>query len=149
LLSYCWLNRPDGSLASKYRGERPGPGLASDSIDPADAIVVLGGGLETRPFAGADLYKNRVAKQILVSPVRPSPAEKLNIVASHVEPAAIRTFSVGSKIAVTFALCFWDHRFDAVVLVLGSRTSRDGGPRRSGHLDSSSAIKRYRMATRL
>jgi hypothetical protein len=65
------------------------------------------------------------------------------------EPAAIRTFSVGSKIVVTFALCLWYHRFDAVVLVLGSRASRDGGPRRSGHLDSSSAIKRYRMATRL
>jgi len=35
------------------------------------------------------------------------------------------------------------------VLVVGSRASRDGGPRRSGHLDISSAIKRYRIATRL
>jgi hypothetical protein len=31
--------------------------IVSDSIGPADAIAVLGGGLETRPFAAADLYK--------------------------------------------------------------------------------------------
>jgi hypothetical protein len=67
------------------------------------------------------------------SPSRPPPAR----------------FSVGSKIVVTFALCLWDHRFDAVVLVLGSKASRDGGPGRSVRLDSSSAMKRYRMATRL
>jgi uncharacterized SAM-binding protein YcdF (DUF218 family) len=59
--------------------------IVSDSIMPADAIVVLGGGLETRPFAAADLYKKGMARQILISAVRPSPAEKLEIVPSHVE----------------------------------------------------------------
>ena len=59
--------------------------VVSDSIVPADAVVVLGGGLETRPFAAADLYKKGLAKQILISAVRPSPAEKLEIVPSHVE----------------------------------------------------------------
>jgi uncharacterized SAM-binding protein YcdF (DUF218 family) len=59
--------------------------IISDSIVPADAIVVLGGGLETRPFAAADLYKKEMARQILISAVRPSPAERLEIVPSHVE----------------------------------------------------------------
>jgi hypothetical protein len=36
--------------------ELRGAWVVSDSIAPADAIVVLGGGLETRPFAAADLY---------------------------------------------------------------------------------------------
>jgi uncharacterized SAM-binding protein YcdF (DUF218 family) len=59
--------------------------IVSDSIVPADAVAVLGGGLETRPFAAADLYKRGMARQILISAVRPSPAEKLEIVPSHVE----------------------------------------------------------------
>jgi uncharacterized SAM-binding protein YcdF (DUF218 family) len=40
--------------------------LVSDSLDQADAIVVLGGGLDVRPAAAADLYKRRLAPQILV-----------------------------------------------------------------------------------
>ena len=59
--------------------------IVSDSLVPADAVAVLGGGLETRPFAAADLYKKGMARQILISAVRPSPAEKLEIVPSHVE----------------------------------------------------------------
>jgi uncharacterized SAM-binding protein YcdF (DUF218 family) len=59
--------------------------VVSDTIAPADAIVVLGGGLETRPFTAADLYNKGIAKQILISAVRPSPAEKLEIVPSHVD----------------------------------------------------------------
>jgi uncharacterized SAM-binding protein YcdF (DUF218 family) len=59
--------------------------VVSDSIVPADAIAVLGGGLETRPFAAAELYKKGMAPRILVSDVKPSPAEKLGIVSSHVE----------------------------------------------------------------
>jgi uncharacterized SAM-binding protein YcdF (DUF218 family) len=59
--------------------------IVSDSIVPADAIAVLGGGLETRPFAAADLYKKGMARQILISAIRPSPAEKLEIVPSHVD----------------------------------------------------------------
>jgi uncharacterized SAM-binding protein YcdF (DUF218 family) len=81
--------------------------IISDSIAPADAIAVLGGGLATRPFAAAELYKKGMARQILVSNVGPSPAEKLGIVSSHVEqnravllklgvPAeAIKVFGVG------------------------------------------------------
>jgi hypothetical protein len=59
-----------------------------DVIQPADAIVVLGGGLETRPFAAAALYKNGFAPKILVSDVKRSRAEKLGVVASHVREAS-------------------------------------------------------------
>jgi uncharacterized SAM-binding protein YcdF (DUF218 family) len=59
--------------------------IVSDSIVPADAVAVLGGGLETRPFAAADLYKRGMVRQILISAVKPGPAEKLEIVPSHVE----------------------------------------------------------------
>jgi hypothetical protein len=41
--------------------------------------------LETRPFAAAALYKNGFAPKILVSDVKPSRAEKLGVVASHVD----------------------------------------------------------------
>jgi uncharacterized SAM-binding protein YcdF (DUF218 family) len=57
----------------------------SDPITPADAVAVLGGGLETRPFAAADLYKQGVAKRILLAGVRLSPAEKLGVLPSHEE----------------------------------------------------------------
>jgi hypothetical protein len=59
--------------------------VISDSIAQADAVVVLGGGLETRPFVAGDLYKKGVAKQILVSDVRPGRAVKLRIFSSHTE----------------------------------------------------------------
>jgi uncharacterized SAM-binding protein YcdF (DUF218 family) len=59
--------------------------IVSDSIAPADAIAVLGGGLQTRPFAAAELYKKGMAPLILVSDAKPSPAEQIGILSSHVE----------------------------------------------------------------
>ena len=47
--------------------------IVSDSLVPADAVAVLGGGLETRPFAAADLYKKGMVRQILISAVKPGP----------------------------------------------------------------------------
>jgi uncharacterized SAM-binding protein YcdF (DUF218 family) len=41
--------------------------VVSDNLDPADAIVVLGGGLDLRPFAAAELYKGGLSRQVLVS----------------------------------------------------------------------------------
>jgi hypothetical protein len=41
--------------------------VASDPIEPADAIVVLGGALDIRPAAAADLYRQRTAPLVLVS----------------------------------------------------------------------------------
>jgi uncharacterized SAM-binding protein YcdF (DUF218 family) len=41
--------------------------IVSDSITRADAIVVLGGGLETRPYAAAELWRRGFADKILIS----------------------------------------------------------------------------------
>jgi uncharacterized SAM-binding protein YcdF (DUF218 family) len=40
--------------------------IAEDPPEPADAIVVLGGGLQSRPFAAADLYHRGQAPLVLV-----------------------------------------------------------------------------------
>lgn len=40
--------------------------VASDELGPADLIVVLGGGLDVRPTAAADLYKKGFANTIAV-----------------------------------------------------------------------------------
>jgi uncharacterized SAM-binding protein YcdF (DUF218 family) len=41
--------------------------IVSDPVSRANAIVVLGGGLETRPFAAAELWRRGLADKILVS----------------------------------------------------------------------------------
>ena len=46
--------------------------IVSDPITPADAVVVLGGGLEVRPFVAADLYKKGLVKKVLLSEVEDS-----------------------------------------------------------------------------
>jgi hypothetical protein len=52
--------------------------VVSDSIAPADAIAVLAANVKTRPIAAADLYEKGMAKQILISNVRPSSGEQAN-----------------------------------------------------------------------
>ena len=59
--------------------------VVSDDIHPADAIVVLGGGVNTRPFTAAEDYLNGLAHRILVTDARPSKVETLGILPSHVE----------------------------------------------------------------
>jgi uncharacterized SAM-binding protein YcdF (DUF218 family) len=41
--------------------------VVSDPLEPADAIVILGGRVDTRPYAAARLYGTGLASQILVS----------------------------------------------------------------------------------
>ncbi|MGA3311186.1 MAG: YdcF family protein [Xanthobacteraceae bacterium] len=57
----------------------------SDLFEPADAIAVLGGGVDLRPFLAADLYKKGLANKILVANVKLSPIEKLGIVPPHTD----------------------------------------------------------------
>jgi len=57
----------------------------SDPLEPADAIVVLGGGLDVRPFAAADLYKQGLAPKIVVSNSRLTPVERLQLLPPHAE----------------------------------------------------------------
>jgi uncharacterized SAM-binding protein YcdF (DUF218 family) len=83
--------------------------VVSDPLDPADAIVVLGGGLVLRPSAAADLFKRGFARQILVSNVAMSEAERLDLLPRHgdlnrevllkmgVPPEAIGMFGHGGR----------------------------------------------------
>jgi hypothetical protein len=58
--------------------------VVSDELTHADAIAVLGGDIDVRPFAAADLYKRGFASTILVANVQMSRAEELGI-PSHTE----------------------------------------------------------------
>lgn len=57
----------------------------SDSLRHADAVVVLGGDLDVRPFAAAALYKRGFADKVLVSNVSMGRAERLGLIPSHTE----------------------------------------------------------------
>ncbi len=58
--------------------------IVSDAPARADAAAVLGGGLEYRPFAAAELYRRGLVPKILVSNIGASPAERLGVLRSHV-----------------------------------------------------------------
>lgn len=59
--------------------------MVNNPVMKADAIVVLGGGLENRPFAAAKLYHAGVAPRILFMDVRHSPVEEIGITPSEGE----------------------------------------------------------------
>jgi uncharacterized SAM-binding protein YcdF (DUF218 family) len=80
-----WLSIGCALLAAGYVWRVPLlTGLArawvvNDPATNADAIVVLGGGLENRPFAAAKMFHDGVAPLILYMDVRLSPAEELGL----------------------------------------------------------------------
>jgi uncharacterized SAM-binding protein YcdF (DUF218 family) len=86
--------------------------IVSDPVGPADAVVILGGGLAVRPFAAADYYKKGLTRKILVSNVRLKKEETLGGLPSHnamnhnvllklgVPETAIETF--GSELSNTY-----------------------------------------------
>jgi uncharacterized SAM-binding protein YcdF (DUF218 family) len=57
--------------------------VVEDVMEPADAIVVLGGGIDTRPFAAADMFRRGLAPQVLIANVRLGAAERLELAAPH------------------------------------------------------------------
>jgi uncharacterized SAM-binding protein YcdF (DUF218 family) len=57
----------------------------SDDLKHADAVVVLGGDLDVRPFAAAALYKRGFADKVLLSKVAMGRAESLGLIPSHTE----------------------------------------------------------------
>jgi hypothetical protein len=59
--------------------------IVSDPVAPSDAAVVLGGGLDVRPFAAAELYRKGLVKRVLVSQVDEERVVSLGIVQSHTE----------------------------------------------------------------
>ena len=61
--------------------------IVNDPPAHADAIVVLGGGLDCRPFAAARLYRSGAAPAVLVTQPRLSPTEELGLRAPEQEIA--------------------------------------------------------------
>jgi|HubBroStandDraft_6_1064221.scaffolds.fasta_scaffold353445_2 uncharacterized SAM-binding protein YcdF (DUF218 family) len=59
--------------------------VVSDELAPADAIVVLGGEVNVRPFAAAELYRGGYASKILVSNVKFGRGERLDFLPSHTQ----------------------------------------------------------------
>jgi DUF218 domain len=57
----------------------------SDPITPADAVVVLGGGIDDRPFVAADLYAKGLVKKVLLSKMRDPPSVKVGALRSDTE----------------------------------------------------------------
>jgi uncharacterized SAM-binding protein YcdF (DUF218 family) len=105
----------------------------SDPLVQADAIFVLGGGDETRPFAAATLYEDNLAKEILVSNARHrGPVEKLGIRPAEAEldrqillklgvpPEAITV--IGSNLSSTYeeslALAEWAKKTGAKRIII-------------------------------
>jgi uncharacterized SAM-binding protein YcdF (DUF218 family) len=60
--------------------------IVSDPVPlHAGAVAVLGGGLETRPLAAAELYKKGVVSKILVSQVAEGDLSKIGVIPGHNE----------------------------------------------------------------
>jgi uncharacterized SAM-binding protein YcdF (DUF218 family) len=104
----------------------------SDHVTRGDAIVVLGGGLETRPFEAAELWRKGLADRVLISQGPEDRAASIGAVPSHSElnraillklgvPAgAIDTFGTASKNTrdEAIALREWAERNDASVFII-------------------------------
>lgn len=59
--------------------------IVDDGPTSADAIVVLGGGLQNRPFTAAKLYHQGRAPKVIIFDVKPSPTTKLGLTPTEQE----------------------------------------------------------------
>jgi hypothetical protein len=59
--------------------------IVSDPVTPADAVAVLGGDLEVRPFVAAELYKKGLAPMVLVSQVPVGRSSTIGGIPGHSE----------------------------------------------------------------
>ena len=59
--------------------------IVSDSITPADAVVVLGGGIDVRPFVAAELYAKGLVKKVLLSKVDEGRSVEIGALVGHTE----------------------------------------------------------------
>ena len=73
LSAFCFLFRAPllTALANAW--------IVNDTPEKADAIVILGGGVEYRPFAAAKLYNAGYAPKILIMDVDLSPTEQMGL----------------------------------------------------------------------
>ncbi len=108
--------------------------IVSDPISRADAVVVLGGGLATRPFEAAELWQRGLADKILISQAPEERAVSIGAMPSHTElnreillklgvPAgAIETFGTANRNTreEAVALREWAERNVASVFIIPS-----------------------------
>jgi uncharacterized SAM-binding protein YcdF (DUF218 family) len=122
----CWIERAAllRSAANLW--------VLSDPVTPADAVVVLGGGEDMRPFIAADLYSKGFVHKILVSQTEDGRAAMIGAVPSHtqvnwnvlrklgVPDDAIEPFGNGNKSTwdEAIALKNWANRHAASVLII-------------------------------
>jgi uncharacterized SAM-binding protein YcdF (DUF218 family) len=83
--------------------------IVSDAVSRADAVVVLGGGLATRPFEAAELWQRGLADKILISQAPEERQVSIGTTPSHTElnrevllklgvpPGAIETFGTANR----------------------------------------------------
>ena len=69
--------------------------IVSDPITAADAVAVLGGDLDTRPFEAADLYKKGLVPKVLVSRVEEGRASTMGLIPGHSELNRIVLLKLG------------------------------------------------------
>jgi uncharacterized SAM-binding protein YcdF (DUF218 family) len=114
--------------------------IVSDPLTPADVAAVLGGGLDVRPFAAAELYHKGLVKKVLVSQVGDARAVAIGAASGHTEanrqvllklgvPAdAIETFGSSNKNTKDEALALLEwaqrHDFRAVIIPTESFEAR-------------------------
>jgi uncharacterized SAM-binding protein YcdF (DUF218 family) len=106
--------------------------IVSDPITPADAVVVLGGGLDVRPFVAADLFKKGLVGKVLISQVEDGPPAAIDALVGHTEEnlkvllklgvpeSAIETFGNANKNTYeeAVALKSWANRNGVSVLII-------------------------------
>jgi uncharacterized SAM-binding protein YcdF (DUF218 family) len=59
--------------------------IVSDSVTRSDAVVVLGGSLDARPFAAAEIYKKGLVSKVIVSQVAEAYLTKIGAIPGHTE----------------------------------------------------------------
>jgi uncharacterized SAM-binding protein YcdF (DUF218 family) len=106
--------------------------IVSDPITPADAVVVLGGGIDLRPFAAADLYVKGLVKRVVLSEVDEGPSVGIGVLPRHSESnrqvlirlgvpeSAIETFGTANKNTWEEAVTLkdWTYRNGVSVLII-------------------------------
>jgi uncharacterized SAM-binding protein YcdF (DUF218 family) len=92
--------------------------IASDPISRADAIVVLSGGLPTRPFEAAELWQRGLAYKILISQPSAERAASIGAIPSHSElnRAILLKLGVPGGVIETFGTANQNTRDEAVSL---------------------------------
>jgi uncharacterized SAM-binding protein YcdF (DUF218 family) len=92
--------------------------IVSDPVSRADVVAVLGGGLEVRPFAAAELYKQGVVTKILLSRVGDTRSTRLGGIPGHTELNRMLLLNLGiSETAIeTFGQANRNTRDEAAAL---------------------------------